>query len=76
MGAHNAGHAEAISANGRSYRLVVHQASGMVAAQAGCHVDVALDLLLNYAAQHQRDVDEVAIDVVEHRLRIVSTNVL
>ena len=60
---------EIIGANGRSYGLPVHQATGMVAAQANCSVAVALDLIVDYAEHHQCTVDETARDVVERRLR-------
>jgi hypothetical protein len=41
----------------------------MVAVQANCSVAVALDLIVDHAAEHQRTVDETAVDVVERRLR-------
>ena len=58
-----------VSTNGGSYGLRVHQATGMVAAQAHCAVTAALDLLVAYAAQHECTVDQTASDVIDRRLR-------
>jgi hypothetical protein len=57
-------------ANGRNYRLAVHQATGMVAVQSNCSVAAALDLLVEYAAEHECTVEQAAWDVVECRLRL------
>ena len=58
-----------VGADGPSYGLFVHQAAGMVAAQANCAIAAALDLLVAYAAQHESTVDQTALDVIEHRVR-------
>jgi hypothetical protein len=50
-------------------RLVVHQASGMVAVQLGISVREALLRLRAYAFANDRLITEVAEDVVERRLR-------
>jgi GAF domain-containing protein len=54
---------------GANLRLVVHQASGMVAAQLGVSVGEALIRLRAYAFAHDRLVTEVAEEVVGRRLR-------
>ena len=51
------------------FRYVVHQASGMVAAQLGVSVGVALIRLRAYAFGNDRGLAEVAQDVVARRLR-------
>src|SRR5438132_8075234 len=58
-----------VGADGRSYGLRVHQATGMVAAQVDCQVAAALDLLVEYAAEHECTVDQTASDVIERRVR-------
>jgi GAF domain/ANTAR domain len=58
-----------LEANG-NFRFVVHQASGMVAAQMEIPVDEALALLRAHAFVAGRTVAEVARDVVERRLRM------
>jgi hypothetical protein len=58
-----------VGANGRSYRLRVHQATGMIAVQAQCELPAALDLLVAYAALHECTVDDAASDVIERRVR-------
>ncbi|MGW7514588.1 ANTAR domain-containing protein [Streptomyces sp. NPDC054796] len=50
------------------YRAVVHQASGMVSAQAGVSLAQALLRLRAHAFRHKRSVTEVAGDVVARRL--------
>ena len=61
--------AQLVGADGRSYGLRVHQATGMVAVQADCSIPAALDLLVEYAAQHESTVDEIASDVIDRRVR-------
>jgi hypothetical protein len=51
------------------FRYVVHQASGMVAAQLGVSVGVALIRLRAYAFGNDRPLADVAEDVVARRLR-------
>ena len=50
-------------------RAAVHQATGMISVQAGVPVDDALARLRAYAYAAERDLDEVAADVVARRLR-------
>jgi hypothetical protein len=52
-----------------SYRMQVHQATGMVMVQAGVHIQQALLLLRARAFSSGRSLSEVATDVVERRLR-------
>jgi hypothetical protein len=54
---------------GSDFRLVVHQASGMVSAQLGVSVGEALVRLRAHAFAHDRPLGAVAIDVVARRLR-------
>ena len=54
---------------GANVRFVVHQASGMVAAQLGISVGEALLRLRAYAFANDRLITEVAEDVVERRFR-------
>ena len=56
--------------SGGNFRFVVHQASGMVAAQSSVPVDEALALIRAHAFVAGRSVTDVARDVVERRLRI------
>ena len=58
-----------VGADGHSYGLRVHQASGMVAAQLNCQVAAALVLIVDHAVQHHRTVDQTASDVIERRIR-------
>jgi hypothetical protein len=51
-------------------RAVVHQAVGAVASQLGVSTAEALVRLRAFAFAHDRHVDEVAVDVVDHGLRI------
>jgi hypothetical protein len=53
-----------------NFRFVVHQASGMVAAQLDVPVDDALSLLRAHAFARGRTVTDVARDVVDRRLRL------
>lgn len=53
----------------RLHRAEVHQATGMVVAQAGVSAQTALALLRASAFAHDRPIDEVASDVVARRLR-------
>jgi len=57
---------------GGDFRYVVHQASGMVAAQLGISVGVALIRLRAYAFADDCPLNEVAEDVVARRLRFDS----
>ena len=52
------------------HRAVVHQATGMVVAQADVSAETALAMLRAFAFAHERSVDEVAGDVVARRLRL------
>ncbi|MHB8328962.1 MAG: GAF domain-containing protein [Acidimicrobiales bacterium] len=51
------------------YRVVVHQATGMVSAQLNCGVEEALVRLRGHAFAAERPIDQVAEDVVEGSLR-------
>jgi GAF domain-containing protein len=54
---------------GADFKFVVHQASGMVAAQLGINVAQALIRLRGYAFGNERSLAEVAEDVVARTLR-------
>jgi GAF domain-containing protein len=54
---------------GADFRLVVHQAAGMVSVQLGVPVDEALIRLRAHAFRHDRSVAEVARDIIERLLR-------
>jgi hypothetical protein len=54
---------------GANLRFVVHQASGMVAVQLGIGVGEALVRLRAYAFAQDRQIDEVAEEVVARKLR-------
>lgn len=56
-------------AAGVNFRLVTHQASGMVSVQLGISVTDALARLRAHAFSTDRSVDDVAQDVVGRRLR-------
>lgn len=56
-------------AAGSQVRFVVHQASGMVAAQLGVTLSEALVRFRGYAFAHDRLVTDVAKDVVARRIR-------
>jgi hypothetical protein len=56
-------------ARGDDHRVVVHQASGMVAAQLGIGVGDALVRLRAHAFGNDRPLADVARDVVARRLR-------
>jgi hypothetical protein len=45
----------------------VHQATGMVAAQADCDIDEALQLMVIRAAATQVSLEDLALDVLDHR---------
>jgi len=60
--------AEELSAN-EDFHSLVHQASGMVAAQLGVSVETALVRLRAHAFGNERRLTDVARDVVERRLR-------
>jgi hypothetical protein len=55
--------------SGANFQYVVHQASGMVAAQLGVSVGHALIRLRAYAFGNDRPLTDVARDVVDRRLR-------
>jgi len=56
--------------SGGNFRFVVHQASGMVAAQLGIGVGEAFVRLRAYAFANDRMLSDVAEDVVARRLRL------
>lgn len=56
--------------NGADLHLVVHNAAGIVAVQLGVSITEALIRLRAYAFSLDRPVNEVAADVVAHRLWI------
>jgi len=51
-------------------RIVVEQAKGVMAQQAGLTVDESLGLLRDHAGRHDRELADVALDVVQGRLPI------
>lgn len=53
----------------QSYRAVVHQATGVVKAQLNISIADALVRLRAYAYAEERPIEDVARDVVEHRVR-------
>jgi hypothetical protein len=55
---------------GASYRLEVHQATGMISVQLEIALDEALLLLRAYAFAEDIDIDDVARDVVAGRLHL------
>jgi hypothetical protein len=55
---------------GASYRLEVHQATGMISVQLETALDEALLLLRAYAFAEDIDIDDVARDVVAGRLHL------
>jgi hypothetical protein len=59
---------------GSQIRFVVHQASGMVAAQMSVNLSEALIRLRGYAFANDRQVTEVAKDVVARRIRFHKTS--
>jgi hypothetical protein len=59
---------------GADFHYVVHQASGMVAAQLEVDVGQALIRLRAYAFGHDRPLAEVAKDIVARRLRFDDQN--
>jgi GAF domain-containing protein len=61
-------------AKGADFEYVVHQASGMVAAQLDVSVAQALIRLRGYAFGNDRPLREVAKDVVQRRLRFDDHN--
>jgi hypothetical protein len=54
------------SARLRDHRI--HQAIGVIIAQADVSVDVATNLMSSYAQAHSLDLTQVAIDVVGRRI--------
>jgi hypothetical protein len=55
---------------GASYRLEVHQATGMVSVQLGVPIDEAFLRLRAYAFSCERNIDEVSRDLVAGRLQL------
>jgi hypothetical protein len=55
---------------GASYRLEVHQATGMISVQLGTALDEALLLLRAHAFAEDIDIEDVARDVVAGRLHL------
>ncbi|MDQ1745225.1 MAG: hypothetical protein QOE23_3564 [Pseudonocardiales bacterium] len=51
-------------------RLEVYQAAGILIAQLGVSASEALVRLRAYAFSHNRTASEVALDIIEHRLRL------
>ena len=56
--------------DGSNFQYVIHQASGMVAAQLNVSVAQALIRLRGYAFGQGRRLNEVAVDVLARRLRL------
>jgi hypothetical protein len=50
-----------------SYR--VHQATGMISAQAECSLDEAMQLLIIRANAAGETVEDMALEVLDHRIR-------
>ena len=50
-------------------RIVIEQAKGVIAEQAGIRMDEAFAHLRGYTRRHRRRLAEVALDVVERRIR-------
>jgi nitrate/TMAO reductase-like tetraheme cytochrome c subunit len=48
---------------------VVHQATGIVAVQADCHVDEGFALLVIRALATNQTVEMTALDVIDHVIR-------
>ena len=46
----------------------VHQATGMVAAQANCDMDEALELMIIRAAAGRVSLEDMALDVLDQRV--------
>jgi GAF domain-containing protein len=61
---------EEAAPRGASYRLEVHQATGMISVQLGTALDEALMLLRAHAFAENLDIDDVARDVVAGRLHL------
>jgi hypothetical protein len=55
---------------GASYRLEVHQATGVVSVQLGVPIEEAFLRLRAYAYSHERNIDDVARDLVAGRLQL------
>ena len=58
---------------GTNFRFAVHQAAGMIAVQLGVGVDEALVRLRAHAFSHDRNLIDVAHDVIDRRLRFDDT---
>jgi hypothetical protein len=55
-----------------SWTAQVHQAIGMIVAQASVDSEAAMEMLVNRAHDTDRSVHDVALDVIEGRLRFDS----
>lgn len=53
-----------------AYRAQIHQASGMVSVQLGVSTHDALSVIRAYAFSHNMPIDQVAVAIVERRLRL------
>ncbi len=53
----------------QSLTIVVHQATGMIAAQVGCDVSEAFDRLKIRAAAQELSLHEIALDVLDGVIR-------
>ena len=53
--------------DGPSYR--VHQATGMISAQAECSLKEAMQLLIIRAAALEQSAEDTALDVIDGRIR-------
>lgn len=53
-----------------AYRAQIHQASGMVSVQLGVSTHDALSVIRAYSFAHELPVEQVAVDIVERRLRL------
>jgi hypothetical protein len=67
-----AGHLE----SGANLRLVVHQASGMVSVQLGIPIADALVRLRGFAFRNDQLIDDVAMSVIDRRLRFDDTEIM
>jgi hypothetical protein len=47
----------------------VHQATGMISAQADCSLDEAMQLLIIRANAAGESIEDMALEVLDHRVR-------
>ena len=59
----------AVAPSNQPFSVVVHQATGMVAAQADCDVSEAFNRLKIRAAALGQTLDELALDVLDRVVR-------